>query len=332
MQELLSSLSGQFGVALVMLNVLLDQIGLPVPALPTLILSGAVVAGRHDLAVELLAGAALACVVPDAGWYLAGRRYGGRVMKLLCRISLNPDSCVSQTQLRFERWGPGAVLFAKFVPGLSIIAPPLAGATGMGWGRFLSLSAASALLWVGIALGVGMLLQPQIALLLPRAEHLATVTAELAGALLAGYVGLKWWERQRFFRALRMARISVDELYELIDAGAAPIIVDVRSATARVLEPRQVPGALSITIETIGEELKQLPRDREIVLYCSCPNEASAAQVARVLMNHGFKRVRPLHGGLDAWIAAGYASESIIEATAQVAIASPPPWDCAPRS
>jgi membrane protein DedA with SNARE-associated domain/rhodanese-related sulfurtransferase len=330
-QELLASLSGQLGVALVTLNVLLDQIGLPVPAMPTLVLSGALFAGAHGLTAELFAGAALACVVPDAGWYLAGRRFGGRVMKLLCRISLNPDSCVSETQLRFERWGPGAVLFAKFVPGLAIIAPPLAGATGMGWRRFLLLSCASAILWVGVALGAGILLQSQVALLLPRVEHVASVAATVAVALLACYVVMKWWERRRFFRALRMARIGVDELYELIEAGAAPVVVDVRSATARQLEPRQVPGALSITIATVGEELKHLPRDKEIVLYCTCPNEASAAQVARVLMNHGFRRVRPLHGGLDAWIAAGYAAEAIIEATAQIAI-SPAPWECTPRS
>ena len=331
MQDLLASLTGPLGVTLVTLNVLLDQIGLPVPAMPSLVLSGALLAGSHGLAAELFACASLACMLPDAGWYLAGRRYGGRVMKLLCRISLNPDSCVSQTQLRFERWGPGAVVFAKFVPGLAIIAPPLAGATGMSVGRFLLLSGCSAALWVGVALGAGMLLQAQVALLLPRVEHVISVAAGVAATLLAGYVLMKWWERRRFFRALRMARISVDELYELIEAGAAPVIVDVRSVTARTLEPRQVPGALSITIATVGEELKHLPRDREIVVYCTCPNEASAAQVARVLMNHGFKRVRPLHGGLDAWIAAGYAAETIIEATAQIAV-SAAPWDCAPRS
>jgi rhodanese-related sulfurtransferase len=251
-------------------------------------------------------------------------------MKLLCRISLNPDSCVSQTQLRFERWGPGALLVAKFVPGLAIIAPPLAGATGMGWGRFLLLSIGSAMLWVGVALGAGMLLQSQITQLLPHLQHVLSLVAAIAAVLLAGYVAIKWSERRRFFRALRMARIGVAELYELIGAGAAPVIVDVRSTTARALEPRQVPGALSMTLADVGEQLKQLPRDREIVLYCTCPHEASAAQVARVLMKHGFQRVRPLHGGLDAWIAAGYVAEPI-RAAAAAAVVSPAPWECTPR-
>jgi membrane protein DedA with SNARE-associated domain/rhodanese-related sulfurtransferase len=330
MQDLLGSLSGQFGVAVVMLNVLLDQIGLPVPALPTLVVSGAVAMGNGPVAAELFAGAALACVVPDVGWYLAGRRYGSRVMKLLCRISLNPDSCVSETQLRFERWGPGALLVAKFVPGLAIIAPPLAGATGMGWVRFVLLSIASAMIWVGVALGAGMLLQSQITELLPHVQHVLSLVASVAAVLLAVYVAIKWVERRRFLRTLRMARISVAELYELIGAGAAPVIVDVRSATARTLEPRQVPGALSITLGQVSEQLEQLSRDREIVLYCTCPNEASAAQVARVLMKHGFQRVRPLHGGLDAWIAAGYAAEPIRPAAAAV-VASPAPWECTPR-
>ncbi|MGA8705826.1 MAG: DedA family protein/thiosulfate sulfurtransferase GlpE [Steroidobacteraceae bacterium] len=329
MQNLLLSLSGQFGIAVVMLNVLLDQIGLPVPAFPTLILSGAVAAGSGSVTAELFAGASLACLVPDIGWYLAGRRYGGRVMKLLCRISLNPDSCVSQTQLRFERWGPGALLVAKFVPGLAIIAPPLAGATGMGWTRFVMLSCGSALLWVGVALSAGMLLQSQITQLLPHMEQVISLVAWLALALLLGYVAFKWWERRRFLRALRMARISVTELYELIEAGAAPVIVDVRSATARALEPRQVPGAISMTIAEVGEQLKALPRDKEIVLYCTCPNEASAAQVARVLMKHGFARVRPLHGGLDAWIAAGYTAEPLKAVVAEV-ILGPAPWECTP--
>jgi membrane protein DedA with SNARE-associated domain/rhodanese-related sulfurtransferase len=329
MDKLLLSLSGQFGVAIVMLNVLLDQIGLPVPALPTLIVSGAVAAGSHGVAVELLLGASMACLVPDIGWYLAGRRYGGRVMKLLCRISLNPDSCVSQTQLRFERWGPGALLVAKFVPGLAIIAPPLAGATGMGWPRFVLLSSASAILWVGAALGIGMLLQAQVAQLLPHMQHLATLAAALFGVLLVGYVAMKWWQRRKFFLALRMARINVDELYGLIEAGAAPLIVDVRSATARALEPRQVPGAVSMTVADVDEQIGQLPRDREIVLYCTCPNEASAAQVARVLINHGFQRVRPLHGGLDAWIAAGYGAESLTPVAPAVVLAAAP-WECTP--
>jgi len=181
MQQLLLSLSDGWGVGVVVLNVFLDQVGLPVPAVPTLLVVGALAADDRLLGLQLFVGGSLACLVPDLGWYLAGRVYGSRVMKTLCRISLNPDSCVSQTQLRFERWGPGAILFAKFVPGLAIIAPPLAGATGMAWPRFLLLSSSSAMLWVGLILSAGALLKPQIQLLMPHAQHVAS----MAGAGIA---------------------------------------------------------------------------------------------------------------------------------------------------
>src|SRR5579863_8399761 len=176
------TLTDGYGVALVVVNVLLAQAGLPVPAMPTLIVAGALAGEGGRIALELFIGAWLACMLPDSGWFLAGRTWGGRVMKTLCRISINPDSCVSQTQLRFERWGPGALVVAKFVPGLSIIAPPLAGAAGMRWPRFLLLSGLSALLWVGVALAAGALLRPRLALLLPRMQHLALDAAIALGA------------------------------------------------------------------------------------------------------------------------------------------------------
>jgi membrane protein DedA with SNARE-associated domain/rhodanese-related sulfurtransferase len=322
MQQHLASLSGGVAVLVVIVNVLLDQIGLPVPALPTLIVAGAIVANGNAPAAGLFLGATAACVIPDLGWYLAGRRYGSRVMKLLCRISLSPDSCVSQTQLRFERWGASALVIAKFVPGLAIIAPPLAGATRMGWRRFMLYSTLGGALWVIAGLAAGMLLRRQIVQLLPQLQRLGSIVLAVIVVLLGMFIALKWRQRRRFLATLRMARISVAELYRLIEAGAAPVIVDVRSLTARALEPRRVPGALSITIQDMARHLEHLPRDRDIVLYCSCPNEASAVQVARILISSGFKRVRPLHGGLDAWIAAGYAAEELPTAELQSALST----------
>jgi membrane protein DedA with SNARE-associated domain/rhodanese-related sulfurtransferase len=314
-------MSSQLGLALVVGNVLLDQIGLPVPAVPTLIVAGAVAADRYWWGGELFLGAAAACVVADAGWYVAGRLYGNRVMKLLCRISLSPDSCVSETQLRFERWGANAIVIAKFIPGLAIIAPPLAGALRMGWLRFLGLSALGASLWVGTFLGAGMLLKPQLDRWLPRVADFGGMAVALIGTLLAGYIIFKWWQRRRFYAMLRMARISVAELYQLMEAKLAPLIVDVRSPSARALEPRRIPGALHLPLDQVSAHVRALPRDRDIVLYCTCPNEASAAQVAKLLINQGFARVRPLHGGLDAWIAAGYAVDTLPVAGADVAVA-----------
>lgn len=299
------------GLGVVFLNVLLDQLGLPLPAIPTLVLAGALAADGQLPGTRLFALAVAACMLGDGAWYLAGRSFGGRVMKLLCRISLTPDSCVSETQATFERWGPRALVIAKFVPGLSIIAPPLAGATRMPVGRFLALSALGSALWVAAALLGGVLLHAQIVRLLP---HLAGVGGALVAillALLAGYIAFKWRERRRFRAGLDMTRMSVAELRERLGAEVPPLVVDVRSATAQSLERASIPGALRVPAHEVHLHLGKLPREREIVLYCTCPNEASAAQAARWLLSQGFARVWPLRGGLDAWIAAGYAVEEL---------------------
>jgi membrane protein DedA with SNARE-associated domain/rhodanese-related sulfurtransferase len=305
-QQLLFDLA-QYGLAIVALNVLLNQIGLPVPVIPTLVLAGALGAnGQLPLAAIFLA-AVLACLVADCGWYWVGQKYGIRVLKTLCRISLEPDSCVAETQSQFDRWGVNSLVIAKFVPGLATIAPPLAGAMRIGWLRFIGLSSLAAALWVGAALFAGMLFKTQIERLLIRVDQFGSMAFGVAVVLLGAYVGYKWWERRRFYTMLRMARISVAELDQLIQTGSQPLIIDVRSPSARVLEPRWIPGAVHISLPDVALHLKDLPKDRDIILYCTCPSEASAARVAKILMNHGFKRVRPLHGGLDAWLAAGHA-------------------------
>ncbi|HEV2227717.1 MAG TPA: DedA family protein/thiosulfate sulfurtransferase GlpE [Steroidobacteraceae bacterium] len=312
------------GLGVVFLNVLLQQLGLPVPVVPTLLVAGAVAASGRLSGPALYALAVAACVMADSTWYTAGRRYGGRVMSLLCRVSLSPDSCVSQTQSAFERWGAGALLFAKFVPGLALIAPPLAGATRMQLPRFIVFSTLGAGLWTGTALAAGALLRTQIERLLPQAAQVGGTAALMLLVLLAAYIAYRWWERRRFLAALDMARISVAELRRQMDEGAAPVIVDVRSPTAQTLERRRIPGAVHVPVQDAARHLSELPRDREIILYCSCPNEASAARVARLLMNHGFRQVRPLRGGLEAWIEAGHPVEAFA-LPAPGAAADPPP-------
>jgi rhodanese-related sulfurtransferase len=162
------------------------------------------------------------------------------------------------------------------------------------------------MLWAGVGLLGGMIFKQQIEQLLIQLDRYGSMAVIGAVVLLACYIAYKWWERQRFFKMLRMARISVADLNDLIQNGAQPLIVDVRSATARELEPHWIPGAMAISLSDVDAHLKELPRNRDIILYCTCPSEASAARVAKVLMNRGFKRVRPLAGGLEAWVAAGH--------------------------
>jgi membrane protein DedA with SNARE-associated domain/rhodanese-related sulfurtransferase len=307
----LASAVSQYGLAIVFGNVLAEQAGVPVPAVPTLVIAGALASDGRLSLVAAWAVALVACLIADVSWYVAGRIYGNRVRRLLCSISLTPDSCVSETQARFERWGVNALLVAKFIPAISLLAPPLAGATRLGWLPFLLFNTTGAVLWVSAAVGAGVLLGPQIEQLLALFKGYGTVAVAVIVALIVGYVAYKWWERHRFYRMLHMARISVAELYRLMDEGLTPLVVDVRSQIARTLEPRHIPGALHLPLHGFEEHIRELPRDREIILYCSCPNEASAAQVAKLLIDSGFVRVRPLLGGLEAWIAAGLPVESI---------------------
>ena len=304
-QQLLLHIS-HYGLLIVGLNVLLNQVGLPVPVVPTLIMAGTLAATGGLPFPELFSIAVLACLIADCGWYWIGEKYGIRVLKTLCRISLEPDSCVNQTQSQFDRWGVNSLIIAKFVPGWSTIAPPLAGALRIGWWRFILLSTLAAMLWVGAGLLGGMIFKSQVEQLLIQLDRYGSRAAGGVILLLGLYVAYKWWERRRFYKMLRMARISVGELYDLIQNGTQPLIIDVRSATARELEPHWIPGAVAISMAEVDAHLKDLPRDRDIILYCTCPSEASAARVAKMLMNRGFKRVRPLQGGLEAWVAAGH--------------------------
>ena len=302
-------LIAQYGLALVFVNVLLERAGLPLPATPTLLICGALAATGRISAWAIFVVAVVACVIGDTLWYALGRFYGRQVMKFLCRVSLSPDSCVRTTENRFERWGRLTLVLAKFVPGLSTVARPLAGAMRLSLGSFELLNGLGSMLWAGVAIGTGVLFQTQIGQLLLRLRDLGTVAGELTLVAVLIYIAYKWWERRRFNNVLRLPRITVEELRDRIDADNAPIIVDVRSALGREHDRRCIPGALEMTLEEVTVRLHEFPMDREIVFYCACPNEATAAFATRKLMDRGYMNVRPLRGGLDAWAAAGYEIE-----------------------
>lgn len=301
----------QYGLALVFANVLAERIGLPIPAAPSLILAGALVADGKLSALAVFGVAFCACMIGDAAWYVAGRLYGRRVVKLLCRVSLSPDYCVRQTETRFARWGGLTLVLAKFVPGLSTISRPLAGALRLGWPVFLALNGLGTALWAGAAIGAGVLFHTQIDFLLQRLAGFGAAAALALGVLLGVYVVVQWWRRRHFYRMLRVARVSVEELRDMMLRERRPVVVDLRSSVGRELEPRCIPGAMTIDLANVAERLQELPADGELVFYCTCPNEASAAHAARIMMSRGFTRVRPLLGGLDAWIAAGYELEAL---------------------
>jgi len=268
MHPLLQELA-QHGFAIVLGNILLERLGLPIPALPTLIAAGALAAQGRLSGLGILFFGAGAALVADLGWFLLGRTRGGRILKTVCKVSLSPDSCVRQTELLFERSGMRSLLFAKFIPGYSMVAPPLAGAMGASVTSFLLWDGAGNLLWAGLGVGTGLLFHNAVDRILGLLSTLGLWALAVLGLALGLFILWKWWERRRFFHSLALARIAAAELSKLVGSARPPLIVDVRTETALRIDPRRIPGALRMTLDEIGPKLDGLPRDRDIILYCT---------------------------------------------------------------
>jgi membrane protein DedA with SNARE-associated domain/rhodanese-related sulfurtransferase len=304
----LITLIEHYGLAFVFVNVLLLQAGLPVPAYPTLIVTGALAARSPYTLSGLLATAVVASVIADGAWYIGGRRLGGHVLKTLCRVSLSPDSCVRQAESIFTRWGAQSLTVAKFVPGFASVATAMAGIVRLSPWRFLLFDAIGAALWSGVAIALGYVLRDAVNEVLDVLAAMGRIGLALIVAAFIVYLIVKWVQRQRFIRQLRMDRMTVQELGDLIAAGQAATVIDVRSPLSQSVTGR-IPGAITVDVSNMKIELLAIPPASEVIVYCACPNEASAVKVARALIAHGFRRVRPLAGGIDAWIDAGHEVE-----------------------
>jgi membrane protein DedA with SNARE-associated domain len=259
----------RYGVPLVFLNVFLEQIGAPVPALPTLIVAGALSADGRMSSTHVLVASIVASLIADWIWFLLGRRHGYRVLRTLCRISLSPDSCVRETEARFERWGLKSLLIAKFIPGFSLVAPPLAGAARQSTIAFLIYDGIGALLWVASGVVVGRAFHHAIADVLNALENLGWWAVAIIASAIALLIALKWMQRRSLYRRLRMARVSVHDLKRMLDEGSAPMIVDARSSAARKRDARRIPTAVVVEGDTLQERFAALPPNREIIVYCT---------------------------------------------------------------
>ncbi|SEN55413.1 membrane protein DedA, SNARE-associated domain [Duganella sp. CF517] len=290
----------EYGVLIVFAIVLIEQIGMPIPAYPILIVAGALSVDGDFSWPAVLAAAIFACLLSDGFWFRMGRFYGKRILKLLCRISLSPDYCVSQTEDSFTKWGPKMLIVAKFIPGFNTIASPLAGAMGTRYQVFLGYSVLGGALWSGTGILIGAFFHSSIDSVLTTLSDLGSTALMVLLALLALFVSYKYVERKRFRQSVQIDRVTVDDFKQLMEEGHDPVLVDARSVTAQMLEPA-IPGALLFKGGEPSTEIIALDKRRHIVVYCSCPNDVTAAQVAKELKAHGFTLARPLHGGLDAW-------------------------------
>jgi membrane protein DedA with SNARE-associated domain/rhodanese-related sulfurtransferase len=298
--DMLLDLIANYGLLVVFVSVFLDQGGLPVPAYPPLIVTAALAVDQGESLLPILVVATLAAVLADLLWFAGGRRFGVRLLRLMCRLSLSPDSCVLMTRDIYARWGAPSLIGAKFVPGFAAVATTLAGENRTPVPRFVFFDSVGALLWAGVAIALGAIFHQAVNEVLLRLEDLGRYGLPLVVAVIAAFVAYKWWQRHRFLQELKMARITVPELYKLLSDGAMPLILDVRSAEQRA--GGWIPGAMFVA--SLADA--QLDPHDEVIVYCDCPSEASAAVLARELKKRGFGRVRPLAGGFHAWQAEGH--------------------------
>jgi membrane protein DedA with SNARE-associated domain len=243
--------------------VLAEQAGLPIPSIPVFLAMGALI-GLGSYSFGTTAGAALtAALISDSAWYVVGRKKGSSVLKLLCRISLEPDSCVSTTRYWFRRLGGWAMVIAKFLPGLNTIAAPMAGLSRMPWWKFLALDSAGVLVWAGSYIGIGMAFRTQLEEVAARVVRLGSGVAIATGGPLALWIGWKYWKRQRFIKSLIVARITPEELRERIDEV---VLIDLR--VAEEVEDK-LPGAIWFNSRELEQRVRDIPLDRDVVILCS---------------------------------------------------------------
>ena len=288
-------------VWVVFLNVLLQQSGLPVPAVPTLLLAGSLAASPNQLA-NILAAAIVASVIADWMWYLAGRAFGYRVLSGLCKLSINPGSCVSQTEARFVRWGLGSLVVAKFIPGFSTVAPPIAGSLRMALPGFLLAAAAGAALWAGLALGTGWILRREVQTVISALDEQAGSVLVVVVGIVAIWLGWKLWQKYRFRQWSAVPHITPAELLAAMEARQPLLLLDLRGASM-VAETGPIVGATIAEHDRLLHAVGDWPRSQPIVTLCACPEDAGAVQAARRLLAEGYLSVRPLKGGYEAWLA-----------------------------
>ena len=289
-------------VWVVFLNVLLQQAGLPVPAVPTLLLAGSLAVSSNQLA-NILAAAIVASVIADWMWYLAGRAFGYRVLSGLCKLSINPGSCVSQTEARFVRWGLGSLVVAKFIPGFSTVAPPIAGSLRMALPGFLLAAAAGAALWAGLALGAGWILRREVQTVISALDEQAGSVLVVVVGVVAIWLSWKLWQKYRFRKWSAVPHITPAELLAAMEAQQPLLLLDLRGHSM-VAETGPIVGATIAEHDRLLDAVGNWPRNQPIVTLCACPEDAGAVQAARRLLAEGYLSVRPLRGGYEAWLAA----------------------------
>ncbi len=301
----------QHGYYFLFTYVFLVGLGLPIPADPLLLIMGAMVGDHHYGLGKAFIAALFPAIAADYMWYELGRLKGSSVLRLLCRITIEPDTCVRTAESTFTKRGISTLYFAKFVPGLSLIAMPMAGIIGMSRRRFLVADTIGCGLWVSAYMLTGVLFHKYVESLILQLGFFGQRAGVVVAFLLACFIGFKWVQRWRVLRELRVNRITPLEVRDMLQSSKGLTIVDLRNASEIAREAYKIPGAVVKRPEDLAALAREIPSDQEIILYCTCPNEVTSARVAMQMKKAGFRRVRPLEGGLAAWRGHGFPIEQI---------------------
>ncbi len=300
-----------YGYFLLFAWVLIEQFGVPLPATPVLLAAGALSADHKISFAGALAMGIAACLISDSTWFYVGKRYGHLVLRVLCKMSLEPTICVRRTQTSVGRGRQFTLLFAKFVPGLATLAAPVAGQNGMEYRTFVLFDGLGSALWVCTLLLGGRIFGDAI----QHDPNIWSWMGRFSGALLLlailAFFAARLYRRRLVLRRLVASRLEPDELKRQLDSGESVYIVDLRHPLELVPDPFTLPGALHVSPEDLAARVHEIPRDRDVVLYCTCPNEATAATTAMKLHKLGVERIRPLRGGFDEWKRLGFPMDAI---------------------
>ncbi|ADW69501.1 VTT domain-containing protein [Granulicella tundricola] len=317
-----------YAYAILFLWVLVEQMGVPIPSIPVLLMAGTLSATHRVSAVGALLMVLLACLAADSIWYALGRRFGNSVLQLLCRFSFEASTCVSKTEGYFHKRGAVTLLFAKFVPGLSTVAAPIAGQTGMPYPRFVLYDMGGSVIWALAYLLAGRFfgdVAQKSSKFFGMLGHFAVVIFVL---MVFGIMLYRLWNQRKFLASVRSLRLEPAELYSMIEmaeeqGNIPPFIVDLRHPLDYLPDPRVLPGAVRVSPAELTAHQSLLPRDRDVILYCTCPSEETSGKVALQLHKFGINRVRPLLGGFEGWRDGGYPLVEYVPPAAAAELTNP---------
>jgi membrane protein DedA with SNARE-associated domain/rhodanese-related sulfurtransferase len=303
------------GYIVIFVAVFIEQIGLPIPSGPVLLAAGALV-GFHRLGLApVLALAVAASLICDNLWFGLGRRRGGSVLKFVCRVSIEPDTCVSKTHSVYLRYGPESLLMSKFLPWFGTLGPPLAGMFNLAIWKFLLIDAGGAAIWAGAYIGGGWLFRRQLEDVAAALSRFGAWLGLAVGAVLVAYLIAKAIRVWRLFRAYRLHRVTPRELKQWMEGGEPLVVVDLRADFER--QEGRIPGAMPVAFQDV-DSLLPVIGTKDVVFYCSCPDEITSVRAALRLKRHGITHLHALQGGFSGWRELGFPVDAPLSRVAGV--------------